>query len=95
MTSPNEFSLVRFDVRKDRREARVGSFSIAGAKTGVMDKDRIAFTYDRVAPGVFRVTPQSPLAAGEYGFLYSVAAGSGPGMFSNSMTTRVFDFSVS
>ncbi|WP_343525714.1 hypothetical protein [Sphingomonas sp.] len=94
ITSPNEFSLVRFDVKKDRREARVGSFNIAGAKSGVMDKDRIAFTYDRVAPGVFRVTPDAPLEAGEYGFLYSVSAGSGPGMFSNTMTTKVFDFSV-
>ncbi|WP_338057596.1 hypothetical protein [Sphingomonas beigongshangi] len=94
VTSPAEFSLVRFDVRKDRREARVGSFNIGGAKSGVMDKDRIPFDYERVAPGVFRVTPQQPLEPGEYGFLYSLSAGSGPGMFSNSMTTRVFDFSI-
>jgi hypothetical protein len=95
VTSPNEFSLVRFDVKKTRREARVGSFNIAGAKTGVMDKDRIGFDYDQVAPGVFRVTPQQPLTAGEYGFLYSMSAGSGPGMFGGGvMTSRVFDFSI-
>ncbi len=95
VTSPNEFSLVRFDVKSTRREARVGSFNIGGAKTGVMDKDRIAFSYDRVAPGIFKVVPTSDLRPGEYGFLYSMSAGSGPGMFGGGvMTARVFDFSV-
>ncbi|MET4898261.1 hypothetical protein RN629_14035 [Sphingomonadaceae bacterium jetA1] len=94
ITSPNEFSLVRFDVKKDHREARVGSFSIGGAKSGVMDKDRIAFTYDRVANGVFRVSPNMPLEPGEYGFLYSISAGGGPGMFDKNTMTKVFDFSI-
>lgn len=94
VTSSNEFSLIRFQVKKDHREARIGSFSIAGAKSGVMDRDRIPFTYERVAPGVFRATTEAPLAPGEYGFLYSIQAGEGPGMFRNAMTTRVFDFSV-
>lgn len=95
ITSPNEFTLVRFEEKDNRREARVGSFSIAGAKAGVMDKDRIAFTYDRVAPGVFRVRPEADLAPGEYGFLYSMSAGAGTGMYSSGvMTARVFDFAV-
>lgn len=95
VASPGEFSLVRFDVKADRREARVGSFNIAGAKTGVMDRDRIAFTFDAVAPGVFRVVPAADLAPGEYGFLHAVSAGSGPGMFAAGvMTARVFDFAV-
>src|SRR3546814_6026741 len=68
--SPNEFSLVRFKEKKNGREARVGSFNIAGAKAGVMDKDRIAFSYDKVGPGVFKVSPEQALAPGEYGFLY-------------------------
>jgi hypothetical protein len=95
VTSPNEFSLVRFDVKKDRREARVGSFNIAGAKTGVMDKDRISFSYEQVTPGVYRVTPSSDLEPGEYGFLYSMSAGSGPGMLGGGvMTARIFDFGI-
>ena len=95
VTSPNEFSLVRFVVKKDRREARVGSYNIAGAKTGVMDKDRISFSYEQVAPGVYRVTPSSDLEPGEYGFLYSMSAGSGPGMFGGGvMTARIFDFGI-
>src|SRR3546814_3151881 len=38
VSSPNEFSLVRFKEKKNGREARVGSFNIAGAKAGMMDK---------------------------------------------------------
>jgi hypothetical protein len=91
ITSPNEFSLIRFDVKDNRREARVGSFSIAGSKSGIMDKDRIAFSYDRIAPGVFRVRPDADLAPGEYGFLYSMSAGGASG---NGMIARVFDFAV-
>ncbi|WP_028965317.1 hypothetical protein [Sphingomonas phyllosphaerae] len=94
-TSPNEFSLIRFDVKENRREARVGSFNIAGSKSGVMDKDRIAFSYDRIAPGVFRVRPDADLAPGEYGFLYSMSAGSTSGLYSGGvMSARVFDFAV-
>ena len=86
---------MRFNVKKDRREARVGSFNIAGAKTGVMDKDRISFSYEQVTPGVYRVTPSSDLEPGEYGFLYSMSAGSGPGMFGGGvMTARIFDFGI-
>lgn len=96
VTSPNEFSLVRFDAKKERREARVGSFNIAGAKTGVMDKDRIAFDYDQIAPGVFLVKPSAPLSPGQYGFLYSITAGGGASAFGGggTMTARVFDFAI-
>jgi len=95
ITSPNEFSLIRFDVKSNRREARVGSFNIAGSKTGIMDKDRIAFSYDRVAPGVFRVRPDADLTPGEYGFLYSMSAGSGSGLYAGGvMSARVYDFAI-
>lgn len=48
----------------------------------------MAFTYDDVAPGVFRVTPSTELPPGEYGFVYSIGASTG-------MVARIFDFSVS
>lgn len=94
VTSPNEFSLVRFTQKKNAREARVGSFNIAGAKAGVMDKDRIPFSYDMVTPGVFKVSLQQDLPPGEYGFLYFMGGGGGVGMQAAASTTRVFDFSV-
>ncbi|HET6942582.1 MAG TPA: hypothetical protein VFH89_10505 [Sphingomicrobium sp.] len=87
-TSPNEFSLVRFDRKNDRREAAVMSVNLGGMKSGVGDKARVSFTYEDVAPGVFKVTPDVELTPGEYGFLYSLGAQAGS-------TARIFDFSVS
>jgi len=85
-SSPNEFSLVRLDQKKDRRETSVGSFGMfSGAKSGISDKARVSFTYDDVAPGVFKVTPSANLLPGQYGFLHSVTPGSG---------ARIFDFAV-
>jgi hypothetical protein len=87
-TSPNEFSLIRFDARRDRREALVASVNLfSGMKSGVNDKARVQFTYEDVAPGVFKVTPNAELAPGEYGFMYSIGAQAGS-------TARIFDFSV-
>ena len=52
-SSPGEFSLVTLTAKSGRREARVGSMNIAGAKMGVMDKDRVQFDYILVRPGVY------------------------------------------
>lgn len=94
VTSPSEFSLVRFESKQNRRETKVGKFNIGGAKSGVMDKDRIPFEYEQVTPGVFRVRPANDLGPGEYGFLYSVSGG-GLGMAgAGNMMARVFDFSI-
>lgn len=87
-TSPNEFSLIRFDPKKDRREASVASINIlSGMKSGISDKARVQFTYEDIAPGVFKVAPNADLAPGEYGFMYSIGAQAGS-------TARIFDFSV-
>lgn len=95
VSSPNEFTLVSFEIKKDRRETRVGSMNLAGAKSGVMDKDRIAFVYEQIAPGVFKVSPKADLPAGEYGFLYAIGGGTGPGMWSRGTgASRIFDFSI-
>lgn len=90
VTSPAEFTLVQLAKKKGRREARVGSANIAGAKTGVMDKDRISFGYELVRPGVFKVKPDAALPPGEYGFIYSIAGGGAGG----AVTARIFDFSI-
>lgn len=87
-TSPNEFSLIHFEAKKDRREASVASMNLfSGMKSGVSDKARVQFAYEDVAPGVFKVTPNTDLAPGEYGFMYSIGAQAGS-------TARIFDFSV-
>ncbi|MEO8722185.1 MAG: hypothetical protein ABI395_01505 [Sphingobium sp.] len=90
VSSPSEFTLIHLAQKQGRRETRVGSMNIGGAKTGVMDKDRIAFAYEMVRSGVFKVTPERELSVGEYGFISSVA-GSGQ---AGAMTARIFDFSI-
>lgn len=90
VNSPAELTLVRLMKKEGRREARVGSANIGGAKTGVMDKDRIEFSHSAVRPGVFVMEPNANLAPGEYGFIYSLAGGGAAG----AMTARIFDFTV-
>jgi hypothetical protein len=90
ITSPAELSLVRLSKKDGRREARVGSMNIGGAKTGVMDKDRIAFSHAEIRPGVYVVEPSTALEPGEYGFIYSLSGGGASG----AMTARIFDFTV-
>lgn len=89
-SSPADFNLVRLDRKQDRREARVGSMNLGGAKMGVMDKDRIAIEYVLVRPGVYRVKAGAPLEPGEYGFLYSLPGATTGG----AASARIFDFSV-
>lgn len=91
-TSPMELSLVRFNEKAAAREARVGSMNIAGAKSGVMDKDRIAFETEEVRPGVFKVAPAGDLAPGEYGFIQTLSGGGGGR--TGAMSARVFDFGI-
>lgn len=90
VTSPAEFTLIRLKRKEGRREARVGSMNIAGAKSGVMDKDRVPFHYEMVRPGVFEVKADQVLEPGEYGFIFSIAGGGTGG----AMTARIFDFTV-
>ncbi len=92
-TSPAELSLVRFNEKANAREARVGSLNIAGAKQGVMDKDRIPFNSELVRPGVFKVVPGIDLPAGEYGFIQSLTGGSVSGG-GGALTARLYDFGV-
>lgn len=90
VSSPSEFTLIKLAEKDGRREARVGSLNIAGAKSGVMDKDRIAFDYEMVREGVYKVTLKQPLQPGQYGFIYALAGGGTNG----AMTARIFDFEV-
>lgn len=90
VASPAEFTLIELKQKKGRREARVGSMNIAGAKTGVMDKDRIPFHYDLIRPGVYEVKADAVMEPGEYGFIFSLGSAGTAG----AMTARIFDFSV-
>jgi hypothetical protein len=91
-STPNEYTLLKFDVKSDTRETVVGKFNAYGASGGVDDKAVVPFTYEKLRPGVYRVTLKSPLQSGEYGFISNggtVVAGPYAAGTTNS---RVFDF---
>jgi hypothetical protein len=95
VTSPNEFTLLRFETKKGNREMDLGSLNIGGMKMGTSDKQRVAFEYEELASGVYVVTPSIDLIPGEYGFIYSSSAGNTSAMYGlGGSSTKVFDFGV-
>ncbi len=91
-STPNEFTMLRFDVKGDSRETVVMKANAFGSSSGSDEKSVIAFDFVKLRPGVYKVTPKAPLLAGEYG-LIGASAGSAfaPGA---SSANRVFDFGI-
>jgi hypothetical protein len=95
VSSPNEFTLLRLQVSGIDRQMDLGTLNIGGMKMGASDKQRIPFTYEELASGVFKVTPSVLLEPGEYGFIYSSGAGNVMAMYGmGGSNTKVFDFGV-
>jgi hypothetical protein len=91
-STPNEFTLLKFDVKGETRETIVMQANAFGAQTGTQDKASVGFAFEKIRPGVYKVTPNGVLNPGEYGFLSAAAMGAfAPGAASAS---RVFDFGV-
>lgn len=94
-TSPNEFVLVKMDIKKNGRELVVGQFNVFGAQSGTLDKYVRAFDYEKLAPGVYKVTPRVDLDDGEYGFFYGGSTPiAGYGYFGAGMSPKIFDFGI-
>lgn len=90
VTSPSQFTLAHLMQKQGRREAQVGSENWGGLKAGVMDHDRVEFSYELVRPGVYRVAPKIALRPGEYGFLFALAGNGTEG----ALSVRIYDFTV-
>jgi hypothetical protein len=86
-TSANEYILSQFEVNDKDNERRLvtGSQGIyEEGKTGVDGKSVRSFNFQKIGPGVYKVTPKINLTDGEYGFFYG----------GNSNGGKVFDFGV-
>jgi len=85
-SSPEQFALVQLELKKDKNERRlvVGKAGWGGAKFGVDQKSMRPFSTEKIAEGIYKVTPDADLAAGEYAFVLP-AGGS---------VSRMFDFGV-
>jgi hypothetical protein len=73
-TNPSDFSLVKLDQKKDRREVIVGRAGITGISSGVSSKEAVAFNAESVRAGVYRVVPKDDLKPGEYAFFFATSA---------------------
>jgi hypothetical protein len=91
-STPNEFTLLRFDVKGDTRETVVMKMNAFGSSSGTEDKANAPFTSTKIAPGVYKVVPNVPLKPGEYAFISAAASGAfAPGA---AAANRLFDFGV-
>jgi hypothetical protein len=90
-TNPSEFVLARMKAMSDSRELIVGEAGAFGASSGTRNKDTVEFSAERLAPGIFRVTPAEVLDPGEYCF-FMASGSSNPSQAGGS--GHLFDFGV-
>jgi hypothetical protein len=90
-STPNEFALVRFNVRSDNREVTIGKSNAFGAKGGLSDEYVVEYNAQDLGNGIFKVTPKAPLKNGEYGF-YLINSGNSNA--STAVGAKFFDFGV-
>lgn len=91
-TSPNEFTILHFDVKGDSRETVVMSGNAFGMSSGSDDKKTVSFDFVKIRPGVYKVTPKAPLVPGEYGI---IGSSQGSAFFGGAASaSHVFDFGV-
>jgi hypothetical protein len=68
-TTPNVYTLLKFDEKKNTRETQTGSGNAFGTSTGTDSKATAGFTYTKIKPGIYKVVPAGELKPGEYCFL--------------------------
>lgn len=90
-STPNEFTLVRFNQRSDNREVTIAKANSWGGKGGLSDEYVVPLKAEDLGNGVFRVTAAVDLKKGEYGF-YLV--NSGNSNTSAGVGSKFFDFGV-
>jgi len=88
-TTPNEYTLLKFDVKSNSRETQTGSANAFGASTGTDVNAAAGFTYKKIKPGIYKVIPAGQLSPGEYCFL---PAG---GQAGTAAASRLFGFGIS
>ena len=92
-STPNEYTLLRFDDKKDSRETVVMKGSMWGTSSGTDKKADTGFTFEKLQPGVYKVTPNASLKPGEYCFIG--ASGGGAFAAGAAGANRLFDFGIS
>jgi len=90
-SDPNEFTLIRFNIRDDNREVTIGKSNAFGGKGGLSDEYVVQYKAEDLGNGVFRVSPAAALPKGEYGFFL---VNSGNSNASAAVGAKFFDFGI-
>lgn len=90
-STPNEFTLVNFNLRSDNREITIAKENAYSAKGGLSDEYVIGFEAEDMGNGVFKIMPKSSLKNGEYAFFL---VNSGNSNASAAIGSKFFDFGV-
>jgi len=90
-STPNEFTLVRFNQRSDNREVTIAKSNSWGAKGGLSDEYVVPLKAEDLGNGIFKVTAQTELKKGEYGFYL---LNSGNSNAAAGVGAKFFDFGV-
>lgn len=91
-TTPSEFTLVKAEPNNDKkagvsrliRTGKINAYS--GTRVGFDPKSVVAFDFEKISKGVYKVTPQADLAIGEYCFCQ--------GSFAGGTGGKVYDFGI-
>lgn len=90
ISSPNQFTLLSLEEKKERRETEIAKMGFASSNMGADEKREIMFTSERIRSGMYKVTPKQDLKSGEYAFIMATrGAGSATGT-----TVVIYDFGV-
>jgi hypothetical protein len=97
-----DYVLIKLEKKSDHREFQVGSFGgVTGGKSGVKKDKEIPYHAEHVGIRVYKVTVDSDLKVGEYGFFLGTGAQSnmsggnmGSARSGGSASGRIYDFSI-
>jgi hypothetical protein len=90
ITSPNQFSLLGLEIKKDHRETQIAKMGFASQETGSDEKRQIQFSSERIKSGVYKLSMKQSLKPGEYAF---IMATKGAGNATGSSVV-IYDFGV-
>jgi len=86
-SSPKNFFLVKLKSTKKTRELVIGKTSAIQENIEIQEKQKIPLRNKKIGPGVYEVSPVSPLEPGEYGIIFSNATW-------DTQSGKIYDFSV-
>ena len=90
MDPSNQFALMKFETKKDKRQAVAAEYGGMMKKSKTPADNEIDLNFKKIREGVVGIVPAKPLEKGEYAFLNKMSV-QGGGM---SMKMEAFAFSI-